>query len=393
MQDEDLVGSVHESDAVHWMRHGEDPSSSTCGRCLYIRNKAEFYLDYRWLQPRPLFMGGNWRLGCNVCSWRSKNSEREKHEGKRGCKVRASTFAAFNFVCHESARRLRIKVQAHSLEEGHRIAVLASNRASRELPACTAIDSHDRPLAVDIVEAKTKALIAEASTTILDDNRVLKGSVPQCDDWLSAWAESTEQISFRKQDRLSAKRNRKHSRLELNLRRIRRKQVRVMAETHREVLRKRIGEAQFIFLSMDDRQYQKVVRFRCDAPREPYVHSGILGVMGLEKSDVGDFEEDHALIGVRKLDSFLNTFCTPLHSTGRPSATDLVLKEHIKKCTRVFAADGGSKERRALLLATERLFPNVAFLLRDAAHALRIAIKNPLHFDDLFGEVWTPCVR
>ena len=73
--------------------------------------------------------------------------------------------------------------------------------------------------------------------------------------------------------------------------------------------------------------------------------------MGLEKSAVGDFEEDHALIGVRKLDSFLNTFCTPLRPTGRPSATDLVLKEHIRKCTRVFAAHGGSKERRALLLA------------------------------------------
>ena len=128
---------------------------------------------------------------------------------------------------------------------------------------------------------------------------------------------------------------------------------------------------------------------RCDAPREPYIHSGILGVTGLEKSAVGDCEEDHALIGVRKLDSFLNTFCTPLRRTGRPSATDLELKEHIRNHTRVFAADGGSKERRALLLAAEHLFPNIALLLRDAAHALRIAIKNPLHFDDLFGEVWT----
>ena len=90
VQDEDLVGSVHESDAAHWMRHGEDPSSRQCGRCLYIRNKAEFSLDYPWLQPRPLFMGGHWRLGCNACSWQSRNSERDKHEGKRGCKVRAS---------------------------------------------------------------------------------------------------------------------------------------------------------------------------------------------------------------------------------------------------------------------------------------------------------------
>ena len=85
----------------------------------------------------------------------------------------------------------------------------------------------------------------------------------------------------------------------------------------------------------------------------------------------------------------MNTLCTPLRRTGRSSATDLVLKEHIRKCARVFAADGGSKERRALLLAAEELFPNITLLLRDTAHALRIAIKNPLHFDDLFGEVWT----
>ena len=152
-----------------------------------------------------------------------------------------------------------------------------------------------------------------------------------------------------------------------------------MAETHREVICKRLGEA----LSMDDRAYQKVVRFRCDAPRDPYVHSGILGVMGLVKSAVGDLEEVHALIGVLKLDFFLNTFCTPFRLTGRPSATDLVLEEHIMKCTRVYAADGGSTERRALLLAAEQFFPNIALLLRDAAHALRIAIKNPLHSDDI----------
>ena len=65
------------------------------------------------------------------------------------------------------------------------------------------------------------------------------------------------------------------------------------------------------------------------------------------------------------------------------------MKEHIRKCTRVFAADGASKERRALLLAAEELFPNFVLLLRDSAHGIRIAVRDPLHFDDLFGEVWT----
>ena len=69
-------------------------------------------------------------------------------------------------------------------------------------------------------------------------------------------------------------------------------------------------------------------------------------------------------------------------------ATDLQLKEHIRKCTRVLAAGGASKERRALLPAAEGLFPNIVLLLRDAAHALRIAVQNPLHFDELAGGVW-----
>jgi len=34
------------------------------------------------------------------------------------------------------------------------------------------------------------------------------------------------------------------------------------------------------------------------------------------------------------------------------------------------------------------MFPNVVLLLRDAAHALRIAVKDPLHRDVLLGDVW-----
>ena len=75
-----------------------------------------------------------------------------------------------------------------------------------------------------------------------------------------------------------------------------------MAEVRREDLRKQLREAQFISLSMDERQYQKIVRFRCDAPSTPFFCRGILGVMSLERSAVGDFEEDHALAAARKLE-------------------------------------------------------------------------------------------
>ena len=82
-------------------------------------------------------------------------------------------------------------------------------------------------------------------------------------------------------------------------------------------------------------------------------------------------------MAVRKLDSFLDAFCTPIGRAGRPLATDLLLKERIKKCTRALAADGASKERRSLLLSTKEVFPNIAILIRDSAHAIRIAAKNP----------------
>ena len=112
-------------------------------------------------------------------------------------------------------------------------------------------------------------------------------------------------------------------------------------------------------------------------------------MMALERSAVGDFEEDHALVCVRKLDAFLNTFCTPLVKANQPVATDIELKDHILKCTRAFAADGASSARRALLLAAGELFPNIVVLLPDAAHALSKTAQDPLHMDALYGEVWT----
>ena len=64
-----------------------------------------------------------------------------------------------------------------------------------------------------------------------------------------------------------------------------------------------------------------------------------------------------------------------------------MLKAEIIKKVTCFAADGASKERRALALAVREVFPNVLIVIRDPAHAIRIASKS-LHCDALFGEVW-----
>ena len=158
-----------------------------------------------------------------------------------------------------------------------------------------------------VISTKEKCIEAAKKET-LEDGELLKGRVPQEIDWRECWAESTEQMSFHKQARLRSKKKSRHVQ---NLRTIRRKQVRIMAEARREVIREDLRRAKFICLAMDDRQYQKIIRFRCDAPKKPFVRRGVLGVMSLANSSIQDFEEDHALIAVRKLDAFLNRFCTP----------------------------------------------------------------------------------
>ena len=396
----DPMGSVHESDAAHWERHSTDATAhGKCCRCNFIRAKAEFKREHPWLTPRPIHMGGRWRLGCDVCAWKHSNAGRERHETRRGNTHRASKWANSQFYCHGLFVELRYRVKAHAADAGHRASVIASQRCLEQLTPRLLSAGHDvidRPLAAAGATSRPLAgerpagdaasdptLISDAESEVVGDS-VLKGRVPQCQDWLDAWSECTEHISFRKQARVLAKRGR----LKLtNLRKIRRKQIRIIAEVRREDIRHQLREAQFISISMDDRQYQKIVRFVCDAPEKPFFRKGILGVMGLEKSAVGDFEEDHAVIAVRKLDSFLNRLCTPLGRQSRPLAADIALKEHVRKCTRTFAADGAQRTE-GLATCDEELFPNVVLLLRDPAHALRIAVRDPLHFDSLFGEVW-----
>ena len=161
---------------------------------------------------------------------------------------------------------------------------------------------------VSAVAELSASVADEAVAELADDKSLLKGRVPQVDDWVDAWAESTEKVSFRKQARIWSKKRCARAR---NLRQIRRKQLKIIAEVRRQDIREQLRRATYIGLSMDERQYLKIVRYRCDAPTKPFVHRGVLGVLSLEKSALGDFEEDHAVIAVRKMDSFLPKCCTP----------------------------------------------------------------------------------
>jgi hypothetical protein len=132
----------------------------------------------------------------------------------------------------------------------------------------------------------------------------------------------------------------------------------------------------------------KVVRFRCSTQTEPFYAKGLLGLLDCERESTSEFETDHAVMAVRKMEQLVLRFCTPMGKRGQPLAPDHALFDHIVKHVYTVAADGAADERRALFLAAIRVFTSVVLVIRDPAHAIRIAVKHPLHSDAVFGDVW-----
>ena len=101
---------------------------------------------------------------------------------------------------------MNVKLHAHAAHEGRKAATRASSRLLQRLPQrllneCAADAAGDiRPLAnagvskcSDEAVAELAASVAdEAVAELTDDKSLLKGRVPQVDDWVDAWAESTE---------------------------------------------------------------------------------------------------------------------------------------------------------------------------------------------------------
>ena len=252
------------------------------------------------------------------------------------------------------------------------------------------------PLACDAASLSDKTEEVAAA-----DAALLRGNVPSAAEWRDAWALLSETSALRKCARVRRKQFSTADPTEERTRKRRRKQLRVMAEVLRVETRDVLRNATSISLSLDESIYRKVVRYRADKPApggggarnvgaSGYCHAGVLGILDCKKSHAAEFEEDHAVTAVKQLGSFLTKFCTPMGRGRRkavPLACDESLKSHVMRTVTSFSADGASKERRFLFLAARELFPNLLLVIRDPAHAIRLAAKS-LHCDDVFGDVW-----
>ena len=376
------------SDAQHLADHVG--CKSFCLRCDYHRRRKTYEALSRLPNGTSWLAGGVrrglWGLGCRVCA-------KYVASGRKCFAGRFSKFANFQ-VRPKTGYHARFQIEQHQRSAAHRQAAGAKRaRGNRE-------DPEPQPLPLACPAAPS----SRTEEVLQGDAALLRGNVPSAAEWRDAWALLSETTSLRKCARVQRKQFSTDDPGEMRTRKRRRKQLCVMAEVLRVRTREILRNATSISVSLDESKYQVIVRYRCDVPSPAgeergmaggvgasgFCHAGVLGVLDCKKGSVAEFEEDHAVTAVKQLDSFLTKFCTPLGRGRRkalPLACDESLKSHIMRTVTSLSADGAAKERRALFLAGRELFPNLLIVIRDPAHAIRIASKA-LHCDDVFGEVW-----
>ena len=93
-----IVGSVTESSEDHLARHGG--GLRTCPRCRWHKRGADWVCSYGkflcqhsrgsrenvvWLAERPARFGGEWALGCTICSWFAQRAWSEQRGSEGSC--------------------------------------------------------------------------------------------------------------------------------------------------------------------------------------------------------------------------------------------------------------------------------------------------------------------
>ena len=70
------------------------------------------------------------------------------------------------------------------------------------------------------------------------------------------------------------------------------------------------------------------------------------------------------------------------------SGFDEGLFEHMCQCTHIYVSDGCAAALKTGRMLKTLHLKNIAFMIRDPAHAVRIAARDPLHAEERFGEFW-----
>ena len=146
-----------------------------------------------------------------------------------------------------------------------------------------------------------------------------------------------------------------------------------------------IRKAEAMTLSFDDRKGYKLVRFRVDTLRSTPAASlevpatwktvafeGIVGCLQcLRGSTLEDLADDYAVNAAKEVMTMLERLCTPL---SQPK--DEGLLDHVRLIVVGVVADGALQ--KVSQVRKQTYFHRIVRIVRDPAHFLRIACKDPL---------------
>ena len=231
------------------------------------------------------------------------------------------------------------------------------------------------------------------------DEDLLRGNVPQPEDWLRAWrcCKTTSSFSAAQEQGttehyISGGNHGTGDPRQPATRKAIRKMVSAMAEAVRASQRDILRKARSVSIAVDDRKDFRLIRFRCDYVNVNSVsgnqHSatGILSCRRLggcaSWQAIEDFDQDKSRDMADSILRAIDAFCTV------DGALDVSLRDHIVQNVRHFIADGGSSAQRAGRMLARGDFPNLVLVARDPAHTARITVRDPLRSAPRFAEIW-----
>lgn len=238
------------------------------------------------------------------------------------------------------------------------------------------------------------------------DEGLLRGNVPQPEDWLRAWRACRTPASFSAAEKAF---HTEHYIQALRASPVKRRTVRnlvlVMQEAIRIKKREAIRACRSCSLQVDDRKDYRLITFRCDVqPRNAEAESkdprstvplpqaahfsGVLAVQrhGPDAVQLEVHDNDKSNQVADSILEAMRSLCVPL---GKGVDQDLWL--HFQSVVRQYVADGGAPVQKAGRALASKL-PNLIFVGRDPAHEVRIAAKDPMQamprFKDLYDRIF-----
>ena len=317
-----------------------------------------------WLAERPSHYSGKWGVGCCLCANLLANLSRVTAPNARSKLRRYSTKWA-RYEISSAASMQAAAVWKHATQAIHKRAASFFTMAS--LPT----SSHWIPSE--------------------DDDKLLSGFVPQPSDWLHSWRYAISPISFNKSAKLLATEDFlfiggvRHRPIQ---RKVFRSMARIMAESEREKGRELLRKSSHATIACDDKGDYRTIRLKCayicedGSVKSSLLLLGVLHRGGNVDTSIQAFDKDYCEKFLESMRFACGRFCTPL---GKELDRDLLKRLYQIVCT---ACGDGHFGLQKALKSQISIFPHLSLVIRDACHAIRIATRDPLRFEETFGEHW-----